>query len=82
MRIMLLMLCQPEKMKPEAGAKLPGAANVNIGMTLSSTKNLAKMGTKMFAAPVSRFLLDLYRLSNRSSKTSFLQSFSGKSPRG
>jgi len=47
-----MVLCQPEKLKPEAGVKAPGAANVNIGMTLVSTKNLAKMGSKVFAAPV------------------------------
>jgi len=45
-------------LKPEAGLKAAGggAANVNIGMTLVSTKNLAKMGSKVFAAPV-RFLV-------------------------
>ena len=48
----MMTMCQPEKLKPEVGVKTPGTANVNIGMTLVSTKNLAKMGSKVFAAPV------------------------------
>jgi len=48
----VLLLYQPEKLKPEAGAKAAGAGNANIGMTLVSTKNIAKMGSKVFAAPV------------------------------
>jgi len=52
MLMMMLMVCQPEKLKPEAGMKSPRVANVNVGMTLVSTKNLAKMGSKVFAAPV------------------------------
>jgi len=50
----MLYDCQPEKMKPDVGVKIPGgaAANVNIGMSLVSTKNLAKMGSKVFTTPV------------------------------
>ena len=51
---------QPEKLKPETGVKGAAAAaaaaaggggNVNIGVKLSaSTKNLSKMGSKVFTA--------------------------------
>jgi len=60
MMVMMLMLCQPEKLKPEAGAKGAGAGNANIGMTLVSTKNIAKMGSKVFTAPVCFLLIMSY----------------------
>jgi len=50
--MMVVVVWQPEKLKPEAGVKTPDEPNVNIGMKLASTKNLTKMGSKVFAAPV------------------------------
>ena len=51
---------QPEKLKPETGVKgaaaaaaaaAAGGGNINIGVKLSaSTKNLSKMGSKVFTA--------------------------------